>query len=134
MKRHDSGCPATAKHSDAARHACDAVNLHISALGFDACGKWVALRLRDGRSDDALYDSKQDAVRHQSDEKLCAYVCIPPNGMTECRAESFLTTMRKLYDAGWRLTDPDAKNGGPDLIPRSSIEDQTRQMSALGKG
>jgi hypothetical protein len=134
VTKHDAGCPAKSKHSDAARHACDAVNLHISALGFDACRKWVAVRLRDGRSDGVLYDSKRDAVRHQYDEKLCAYVCIPPNGMTPCRAESFLSTMRRLYDAGWRLVDPDASDGGPDLIPRSAFEDQARVMSALGKG
>ena len=104
------------------------------AQGFDACRKWVAVRLRDGRSDGVLYDTKRDAVRHQSDEKLSAYVCIPPNGMTPCRAESFLSTMRRLYDAGWRLTDPDDRNGGPDLIPRTAAEDQARQMTAIGKG
>lgn len=103
-------------------------------MGFDACRKWVAVRLRDGKSDGVLYDSKREAVRHQSDEKLCAYINVPPNGMTPCRAESFLATMRRLYDAGWRLTDPDSTTGGPDLIPRTTFEDQARQMVALGKG
>lgn len=130
---HDPGCSYTGQHSDAARHASDAVNLHMHALGFDAMRHWVAVRLSDGRSDGALYDSKVDAVRHQTDEKRCAYVCIPPSGMNPCRAESYLSTHRRLYDAGFRLADPDSKTGGPDVIPRSTNEDQARQMALLGR-
>jgi hypothetical protein len=127
---HDPGCPVE-KHSDAARHCSDAVNLHVSALGFDAMKKWVAVRLSDGRSDGTLYDTKRDAVRHQSSEQLCAYVCIPPNGMGVCSAEAFLAVHRKLYTSGFRLADPDAPHGGRQVIPRLTQKDQARQTAAL---
>lgn len=127
---HDPGCPVKS-HSDAARHTSDAVNLHFSALGADAIGKWVAVRLSDGKSDGTLYDSKRDAVRHQSDEKLCAYVCVSPAAMNVCRAESFLKVSRMTYDAGFRLADPDARHGGLDLIPRLTQEDQAAQLARL---
>lgn len=127
---HDSGCPVKI-HTPAARRCSDAVNLHVSALGFDAAGKWVAVRLADGSSDGTLYDKKRDAVRHQSDEKLCAYVCIPPSGMNPCRAESFIKMSRMAYDAGFRLADPDDKHGGRELITPVMREDHARQLARL---
>jgi hypothetical protein len=127
---HDPGCPLKT-HSDAARRCSDAANLHVSALGFDSVRKWVAVRLADGGSDGTLYDTKREAVRHQPHEHLCAYICIAPNGMSVCSAESFLSTHRKLYDAGFRLADPDASHGGRQVIPRLTNEDQARQMRSL---
>jgi hypothetical protein len=129
---HDSGCPLRT-HSDAARRCSDAVNLHVSALGADAFGKWVAVRLLDGSSDGTLYDRKQEAVRHQLDERLCAFVRVRPGGMNACAAESFLAFTRRAYAAGFRLSDPDASHGGRDLIPRLTVEDQRRQFAALGR-
>lgn len=129
--KHDSGC-SIQHHSSAAHRCSDAVNLHVAALGFDAVRRWVAVKLADGRSDGTLYDTKRDAVRHQSDEKLCAYVCIPPGGMNVCQAESFMRANRLAYDAGFRLADPDASHGGRDLIPRITREDQAAQMARLG--
>lgn len=131
---HDSGCSlfgSLAAHSDVAKRASEAVNLHLSALGFDAIRKWVAIRLSDGGSDGTLYDAKRDAVRHQLHEQLCAYVAVPPGGMNACQAESFMRTNRAYYDAGWRLPDPDAEHGGRAVIPRLAAEDQARQTSAL---
>lgn len=131
---HDPGCPVRTEHSDAARRCSDAVNLHLSALGFDAIRRWVAIRLADGGSDGTLYDGKRDAVRHQSDEQLCAYVCIAPGGMNPCQAESFMRTNRSYYEAGFRLPDPDAAHGGRAVIPRVAREDQALQMSGLVRG
>lgn len=133
MIDHDAGCRKAGQgpHSDAARHASDAVQLHVAALGFEARGKWVAVRLMDGHSDGTLYDSKRDAVRHQLFENLCAYVRIPPTGMNPCQAESFLATHRKLYSAGFRLADPDRVDGGPQMIPRLTRRDHAAQLTAL---
>lgn len=130
---HDSDCPfrGLAEHSDGARRCSDSVNTHYVALGFDAIRKWVAVRLSDGGSDGVLYDTKRDAVRHQLFEQQCAYVCISPGGMNPCQAESYLATMRKYYDAGWRLPDPNDEHGGREPIRRLTAEDQARQMSAL---
>lgn len=94
-------------YPDAARRCADAVNLHVVADPFGAVGKWVAIALADGSSDGVLYDTKADAIRHQADEFHCAYVCIPPGGMPIPDAAVYLRTMRQLYDAGYRLADPD---------------------------
>lgn len=97
--------------SDSAKRAADQVNLHIDTLKFAAVGRWVALRLSDGGSDGVLYDSKRDAIIHQLHEKLCAYLCIPPmapaHPVTPREMEAYLTLHRSMYDAGFRLQDPD---------------------------
>jgi hypothetical protein len=93
--------------ADAARRASDAVNHHLLAIGVNAIGKWVAIRLLDGSSDMVLYDKKADAVAHQLHETTCAYVCIPPGGMPPEDAMVYLREMRTLYERGYRLADPD---------------------------
>jgi hypothetical protein len=92
--------------SDAAKRCSDAVNLHILADSLGAIGKWVAIRLSDGGSDGVLYDTKSDAVRSQLHERQCAYVCVTPDGMSPRAAESYLKTVRRLYDEGVTLSDP----------------------------
>lgn len=96
------------QYSDAARHCSDAVNLHIAAQGLEAAGKWVAIRMEDGKSDGNLYDTKQDAIRHQLHEQQCCYLVIPPTGMNPKQAENFLKFNRALYDNGMRIIDPDS--------------------------
>ena len=120
-------------HSDAAKRAADMVNLHLFANpGGGAVRRWVAVALADGRSDQVLYDSKRDAVRHQHhNEQLYAFICISPGGMSVCEAESFLRWNRLAYDAGFRLPDPGHRAGGRQLIPRITNEDQARQLRAL---
>jgi hypothetical protein len=95
--------------SDEARRMADEVNLHVAALGHAASRKWVAIRLSDGGSDGVLYDTRRDAIVHQVHEKQCCYVRLPPFGQTMNyrEAESYLTFHRSIYDAGYRLQDPD---------------------------
>lgn len=93
--------------ADSARRASDAVNFHLLAIGHAAIGKWVAIRLQDGSSDGVLYDKRAEAIKHQLHETTCAYVCIPPNGMPPEDAMVYLREMRRLYDRGYRLADPD---------------------------
>lgn len=83
---------------------------------FELRNKWMAFRLRDGSGDGVIYDSKQDAVRHQLDERLCAYLCFRNclGGTTQQECEVFLKFNRDLYDAGGRMPDPDDITGGPD--------------------
>jgi len=102
--------------SDSAKRAADSINLHIHANGHDAFGKWVAIRLSDGSSDGVLYDTRVDAIRHQLHERQCAYFRIPPFGETisVAEAETFLNYNRSIYDAGYRMPDPEA----PALIPQ----------------
>lgn len=93
--------------SDAAKRCSETVNMHLIADPERAVNSWVAIRLSDGSSDNTLYDTKQAAVNHQIHETQCAYIMIPPTGMTLKQAENFLKLNRQLYAAGMRLSDPD---------------------------
>lgn len=119
------------EHSDAAKRLSDTYNLHVSAArtyGTSNTGKWFAASLAEGKSDGVVYDSKQEAVRHQHhNENFYAFIKIGPVGMSICEAEAFLKMHRQVYDAGFRFADPDDKHGGYDVIPRLSIEDQLWQ-------
>lgn len=79
-------------------------------------GRWIAFRLADGSYDRTIYDSKREAVRHQSDEFLCGYIKLNLIPMTHCEAEVVLAMHRKLYDNGFRMPDPDRKDGGKQPI------------------
>jgi hypothetical protein len=133
---HVKGCPARGKlHSDAAKRVSDTYRLHSVALGNDAIGKWFAVALHDGTSDGVLYDNRRDAVRHQHhNEQWYAFVCIAPGDMPICDAEAFIDTARKLYDAGFRMTDPDHRSGGRELVRRATIEDQRSMVRSLASG
>ena len=89
--------------SDAAKACANTVTMHALAGG---AGRFVAIRLADGGSDNVLYDTRQDAINHQLHETQCAYICIPPCGMTTKDAAEYLTLNRNLYDAGWHMCDP----------------------------
>lgn len=129
---HVGGCPGRAiGHTDPAKRISDATLLHWVAGKWDTVGKWMAFKLQDGRSDNVLYDNKRDAVRHQSDEFLCMYVKLAPGGMNVCEAEAMLKFTRQAYNNGFRLPDPDARSGGPDLIPRVGMEKVKAQIRAL---
>lgn len=65
---------------DRTRRAYEAINLHYQALGNEASGKWVAVRMSDGGSDNILYDTKDQAVHFQLHMHQCMYVCLPPSG------------------------------------------------------
>jgi hypothetical protein len=94
--------------SDAAKRCSDHCNavaiIENEAKNYNE--RWVAIRLVDGGSDGVTYDSRAAAVKHQSDEFLCAYILVPPTGMAPREAEIFMAYHRKLYDAGFRLPDP----------------------------
>lgn len=112
-------------HTDAAKRFCDIYNLHRIGAGNGSIGKWFAVRLNDGSSDDTLYDDKLSCVRHQKhNEQFYAFVKIVPPSMKVCDAEVMLKTYRNLYDKGMRMADPDHKHGGPDLITRLTQSDQ----------
>lgn len=89
--------------SDEGRRLSDAVTVARLAGGE---GRWIAARLSDGGTDGEVYDTRADAVRHQLHETLCAYVKIPPGVMPPAEATAFLALNRRIYDAGYRLSDP----------------------------
>lgn len=128
MGQHEHWCKRLS-HSDAAKRFADNYNLHRVANPYGSIGKWIAIALQDGNSDQELYDSKLDAVRHQHhNEQRYAFVKIGPYSMALCEAAVILETNRRAYSRGFRMTDPDHKHGGMDLITRLTAEDQLAQM------
>ncbi len=113
--------------SDAAKRCADAVNLAVVA-GF--AGRWLAIRLQDGRGDAAIYDSRDDAIRHQLRPEYCTYVLVPPSGMQAHEAEALLDYWRKLNTAGVRDDDPAVPMPLMPLTPA----DRRRQIRVLSKG
>lgn len=115
-------------HEDAAKRIADTYSLHRiagDALGHSNMGRWFAASIQDGTTDNVLYDSKSDAVRHQHhNENRYTYIKIGPFAMTACSAAVMLKTARWAYESGLRMADPDdRKTGGVELIKRASIED-----------
>jgi hypothetical protein len=96
--------PVSSRWPDDARRLSDTVRLHIT---FGKAGQWLAVKLSDGSSDTTLYETRADAVAHQLHETQCAYVKIPRDDMSPRSAMTFLEMHRRLYDAGYRLQDPD---------------------------
>lgn len=123
--QHKAWCRHFNDSHEAARRVADTYNLHLLADYENARGKWFAVRLDDGRSDNVLYDNKYDAVTHQkNNEKYYAFICIKPTSMNPCEAEVMLKGARMLYAKGMRMADPDHRHGGPSLISRLMIEDE----------
>jgi len=122
---------------DAAKRAFDIVRGLASFNDWDTRVRqspYVAIRLSDGGSDQRLYDTKRDAVRHQLHEQQCAYFSFrqAPHGFGSPKdAAIFLAWNRMAYDAGHRLPDPDATHGGPDLVMPQSVEHLNNQMNRL---
>lgn len=130
---HDMNCPRGGKpHSDDAKRTADAYNLHLTASGVAAVGRFIAVRLADGGSDGALYDSSREAVRHQHhNEHRCMVIRLRPNRMSPCEAEVLLTHHRKQHDRSMRLLDRDHRAGGRVVIPRLTVEDQMAQVHQI---
>lgn len=126
FEQHDRRCCQRAfPHTDAAKRISDAVNLHYAAIGFDSAKQWIAVRLEDGTGGMELYPSKAEAVAHQSNEFLCAYICLTGTPMQVCEAEIILKTHRQAYQNGFRLSDP------RDIIPRTTLKDRRQTIRAL---
>lgn len=95
---------------DYVKRPYDVINTHVVGQGLDATmGKWVAIRLEDGYTDETLYDTKRDAVRTKAPfERLYCFLKIPPGGVTHGPLKTFIDFNRQLYEAGAQLSDPDA--------------------------
>lgn len=99
---------ATQEEWDAAKRFSDAVNLHISAQGDAAIGRWVAVKLSDGSSDGNLYDSRPDAVRHQINDPWCFYAHVQPGGLGVKEAWIVLSYARQAKKAGVIFAEEEA--------------------------
>lgn len=114
---------------DAARRGSDIVNEVLATNSFDSIGhKWIAIRLDNGNYDGTLYDTRRDAVRHQKSEFLCMYMTFRNvrNGLTPDMLARVLWYHREAYKAGFRLPDPEDKNGGQELAMTTAANDHYR--------
>lgn len=112
---------------DAGKRMSDTINLHLTfGKREDLIEKWLAFSLADGSSDNTLYDSKRDAVRHQMHEMQCHYAsfrALSPGGVRPYDCTVVLQFTRDAYKAGFRLPDPDARDGGQDVLMTSAQYD-----------
>jgi hypothetical protein len=136
LVQHDPGCnPATRQevggaHTDDAKRFCDWYNLHREAGA--PIGHWIAVKLADGDSDGCAYPDRSSAVSHQHhNEKWYCFIQLRPCTMTVCEAESLLRWQRHANRLQKGFTDRDAKQGGLQVIPRLTMEDQEQQIAAL---
>lgn len=79
---------------------------HNIARMLGAEGRWIAARISDGSTDGTVYDTMEDAVRHQLHETQAYYCQIQPGHMTDREATQLLRVAERLYDAGGRFLSP----------------------------
>lgn len=114
---------------DAGRRASDTINELLAHNGRqNLAHKWIAIRLEDGSYDGTLYDTRQDCVKHQKDEFMCAYFSfrLMGNGVQPMEIARVLAYHRDAYKAGFRLPDPEDRNGGLELLMPTATYDLYR--------
>ena len=108
-------CNDCIKIDDAAKRMSHDINSLVTFNNpFDLRKCWIAVRLADGGFDGNLYATREEAIRHQHDERYCAYVWMGNMlaGAKPLDCAIFLEYHRQAYDNGMRLHEPEA----PQLI------------------
>jgi len=130
-------CSTCIVADDAAKRAYDHIMETVThndlsvRLGYP----WMALRLSDGDSDGRMYETRRECVRNQVHEQQCAYFSfrLEPGGFRTPRdAAIFLAFYREAYDSGFRLTDPDDREGGQQLVMPHMNEHLQNQLTRMG--
>lgn len=119
---------------ESGKRVSDAINQVIADHGWwEIRSKWLAFRLSDGRWDGVIYDTKRDAVRHQSNEFQAAYICLRglAMGSKPRDAAVFLKYNRDLYDRGFRMPDPDDVSGGRDVVMQAWQRDRYKRAMGI---
>ncbi len=100
--------PAHAELRSAAQRMSDAVNIAVTLGPDSAPGRYMAFRLDDGSTDEVVYDTRNDAIRHTMNKPgAYCYVCLTPDGMSVRVCERFLTGHRAMHAAGRRIPHPE---------------------------
>lgn len=121
--------------ADAGRRASDIINGHLVANPWDDVrDMFIAIKLEDGSSDGTLYESKADAVRHQTHEQQCAYISFRNlvGGANPKEMAIYLKFNRDAYKAGMRLVDPDNQKAPVRdlLIPTAGYDMMKNRLAA----
>lgn len=108
-------CEKCIRIDDAAKRMADIVNGLVTfnqPWAIRNC--WIAIRLEDGGFDNNLYATREEAIKHQTDERFCAYAWMGNmiSGAKPLDCAIFLEYHRQAYDSGMRLHEPEA----PQLI------------------
>lgn len=111
---------------EAGKRMADALNLALVAGGIAVTGRWMAFSLADGRSDNVLYDTRDDAIRHQFHETLAHYEQMRPRSWSADECAMTLQYARAAYGAGWR---PEREAPAPIMPVRN--EDKARKLRQL---
>jgi len=126
MGQYSSPLLATEEELNAAKRLSGIINSLVIIYPIDQLiHSWIAVRLSDGGYDGTLYDTRQDAVRHQPHEQQCAYLNLAPviGGMEVQAAYAILKFHRDAYEAGMTFIDPEHPTGGMDIGMPIAMED-----------
>lgn len=109
------------RNFDAAKRFADTIALHQTVLSRDEliAKRYIAVALSDGSTDGVVYDTRNDAMRHQKGHPaLYLYFQIPFERLSVHACDSLLWYVRGVYDAGYRPRLEEA-----ELVIPNSIED-----------
>jgi hypothetical protein len=82
------------------KRAADVLNNAVIDNGLAATGRWMAFRLDDGSSDKVIYDTRDDAIRHQL--QPAHYEQLKPHGYSPDVMAMTLHYARAMHSAGLR--------------------------------
>ena len=88
---------------DAAKRVSDGMNLAAVALDADTLFRsYLTFKLSDGSTDNTIYSSREDAIRHTSNGEPVMILSTreAPGGMPVSEALAVLTYHRAMHDAG----------------------------------
>lgn len=125
--------PAARELADAGKRIADTFIMHRLADPIGNIGKFFAVRLQDGTTNNVLYPSMDAARRdigQRDDENRWMYVQIVPSSLPPSDAAILLRAQRKMYDAGIRVSSMN----GRVMIPRVAREDHIAQLRSIFKG
>jgi hypothetical protein len=114
-KHGNAVCSQCVVITDAAKRAADQINAFITFTPFEELRNgWMAFALADGANDGVVYPSREEAIRHQSNEKLYGYVSFRAmmGGANAKDMQLWLDVQRDAYDNSLNLHEPQA----PQLI------------------
>jgi hypothetical protein len=126
MGQYSSLLTATDEEMNAAKRLSGIINSLVVIYPIDQLiHSWIAVSLADGSTDGTLYDTRQDAVRHQTHEQQCAYLNLGPvmGGMDINAAYAIIKFHRDAYEAGYTFIDPEHPTGGMDIGMPIAMED-----------
>jgi hypothetical protein len=119
---------------DRSKRVSDSFNARITFMKWDEIQHaWMAFKLSDGSTDGNIYYSRREAIRHQVDERVCAYLAFMncPNGIKPSEAGRFLYFTEMAYKGGAVLPDPDQQFGGREAFMPTEQYDNLKSLPIL---